>query len=93
MKVEVDLEKFIAMSDRIAELEKGFESEGEQEYFHNEVTGLHNRADLDRIAELESQVENLQASLSNACGEIVRLKDDINLLAPAWTKEEDWSDE
>ena len=48
---------------------------------------------FDRIAELKEQVVNLQASLSNACGEIVRLRDDINLLAPGWTKEEDWGDE
>ena len=30
---------------------------------------------LERIAELEAQVKNLRASLSNACGEIVRLRE------------------
>ena len=50
-----------------------------------------------RNAELEANNESLEKQYSLAQEEIVRLKDDINVLAPAWTKEwtkeEDWSDE
>lgn len=48
---------------------------------------------LDRIAELEAENKSLEERYSLAQEEIVRLKNDISLLAPAWTKEEDWSDE
>jgi uncharacterized small protein (DUF1192 family) len=46
-----------------------------------------------RIAELEAKNESLEERYSLAQQEIVRLKNDISLLAPAWTKEENWSDE
>lgn len=48
---------------------------------------------LDRITELEAENKSLEERYSLAQEEIVRLKNDISLLAPAWTKEEDWSDE
>ena len=48
---------------------------------------------LDRITELEAENKSLEERYSLAQEQIVRLKNDISLLAPAWTKEEDWSDE
>lgn len=45
------------------ELEAAFDSEEEQVYVRNEVTGLHNMADLMRIDELESRIKFLEAVL------------------------------
>ncbi len=44
-------------ADEIERLRAGFESEEEQTYVHNEVTGLHNMADLQRIERMEAVVD------------------------------------
>ena len=76
--------------ERIAELEAQLERE------RIEARPVYKRLKQD-IAELEAKNESLEKQYSLAQEEIVRLKDDINVLAPAWTKEwtkeEDWSDE
>ena len=44
----------------------GFESEESQEYCHNEVTGLHNMADLYEIEHLQSRLRDKQNALDHA---------------------------
>ena len=50
------------------ELEAAFDSEEEQVYVHNEVTGLHNMADLLRIEELEAVLKEQPCLEPFTCG-------------------------
>ena len=51
----IELEDSLEAKDkRIKELKAAFNSDEEQVYVYNEVTGLHNMADLARIEELEA---------------------------------------
>ena len=72
------------MSDLVERLKAGFESEEPQEYCHNEVTGLHNMADLYEIERLNKRVAELQTKGLEVCAafmkEMVEAEDEIELL-------------
>jgi len=67
--------------DYIKTLEAGFASEEEQDYVHNEVTGLHNTADLYRIEALEARLERKDEALTEIANSGVRVHTGFNWIA------------